>query len=80
MTSEDVFTVSYWLGLAIKAGIGIVITMVGLDYRNVKNSLHQLEQAKYSMGADIQVIRYEVSAVSTRLVSIDAKLDKAIAK
>lgn len=80
MSSEDVLTVGYWLGLAIKAAIGIVVTMVGLDYRAVKNSLHELEQAKYAINADISVIRYEVSSVNTRLVSIDAKLDKAIGK
>lgn len=80
MSQEDILTVSYWVSLAIKAGIGIVITMVGLDYRNVKNSLRELEQAKYSMSADIQVIRYETTAISGRLTLIDNKLDKALAQ
>lgn len=80
MSQEDILTVSYWVSLAIKAAIGIVVTMVGLDYRNVKNSLRELEQAKYSMSADIQVIRYETTAISGRLTLIDAKLDKALAQ
>jgi uncharacterized protein YoxC len=80
MSQEDILTVSYWVSLAIKAAIGIVVTMVGLDYRNVKNSLRELEQAKYSMSADIQVIRYETTAISGRLTLIDNKLDKALAQ
>jgi hypothetical protein len=80
MSQDDILTVGYWLSLAIKAGIGIVVTMVGLDYRNVKNSLRELEQAKYSMSADIQVIRYETTAISGRLQTIDTKLDKALAQ
>ena len=80
MSQEDILTVGYWVSLAIKAAIGIVVTMVGLDYRNVKNSLRELEQAKYSMSADIQVIRYETSAINGRLTAIDNKLDKTLAQ
>jgi uncharacterized protein YoxC len=80
MSQDDILTLGYWLSLAIKAAIGIVVTMVGLDYRNVKNSLRELEQAKYSMSADIQVIRYETTAISGRLQTIDNKLDKALAQ
>lgn len=80
MSQEDILSLGYWLSLAIKAAIGIVVTMVGLDYRNVKNSLRELEQAKYSMSADIQVIRYEVTSVNTKLSSIDSKIDRALEK
>ncbi len=48
MTSDQISTLQYWLDLGIKALVGIVISIVGLDYRAVKNSLHELEEHRYT--------------------------------
>ena len=74
----DVTTLHYWIDLAIKAVIGVVVSIVGMDYRSVKNSLHELEQAKYSLQTETQVIRVELTAARERLGIIDQKLDSAL--
>lgn len=78
MTEQDFTQVRYWLDMGIKAIIGIIISMVGLDYRAVKNSLHELEENKYRLGAEIQIVRGELSLIKERLERIDNKIDKAI--
>lgn len=80
MTDHDIMQFRYWLDMAIKAVIGIVISIVGLDYRAVKNSLHELEENKYRLSAEVQVVRAELSLIKERLERIDNKLDKVIGK
>jgi hypothetical protein len=76
MTEHDFATVKYWVDLAVKTIIGIVVTLVGIDYRSVKNSLHELEQKKYELFAQAQVIHVELLAIKERIERIDNKLDR----
>jgi hypothetical protein len=78
MTSADVTELRYWLDLAIKAIIGVVVSIVGLDYKNLKSSLHDLEQTKYTLTAQVQVLQTEVNGVKERLDRIEKKLDRAL--
>lgn len=76
MTENDLITVKYWVDLAVKTIIGIVITLVGMDYRSVKNSLHELEQKKFELFTQAQVIHVELLAIKDRVERIDNKLDR----
>lgn len=80
MTDQDFTQLRYWLDLAIKGIIGIVISMVGLDYRSVKNSLRELEESKYRVTMEVQVIQSELSFIKQRLERIEQKLDRALEK
>lgn len=80
MTDADFTKIQYWFELMIKAGIGIVVSIVGLDYRAVKNSLKELEVHKYQMAAEVQIINSELAGIKGRLERIDGKLDKALAR
>jgi hypothetical protein len=66
--------------MAIKAVIGVVISIVGLDYRSVKNSLHELEESKYKVTMEVQVIQSELAFIKQRLERIEGKLDRALEK
>jgi len=76
----DVTEVRYWLDIFIKGLIGVVISIVGMDYRAVKNSLQELEQNKYSIGMQVQVMQSELSSMKQRLERIEQKLDRALDK
>lgn len=78
--SNDVTSMAYWFDIAIKGIIGIVVSIVGLDYRAVKNSLRELEQAKYSLSAQLQVVQSELVNIKGTLGSIDNKLTRSIEK
>lgn len=78
MTSGDITELRYWLDLLIKGIIGIVISFVGMDYRSVKNSLQELEQSKYNLTMQVQVMQVELLAVKDRLERIEKKLDKVL--
>lgn len=78
MTEHDFTQLRYWLDMLIKAAIGVVISIVGLDYRSVKNSLHELEQSKYKVTMEVQVIQAELSLIKQRLERIEQKLDRAL--
>lgn len=78
MTDGDFTQIRYWLDLAVKALIGVVISIVGMDYRSVKNSLHELEESKYRVSMEVQVIQAELSHIKQRLERIEQKLDKAL--
>ncbi len=80
MTDQDFTQVRYWLDMAIKAVIGVVISIVGLDYRSVKNSLHELEESKYKVTMEVQVIQSELAFIKQRLERIEGKLDRALEK
>jgi hypothetical protein len=70
----------YWLDLLIKAAIGVVISLVGIDYRSVKNSLVELERAKYTLSTDVQIIQSNLNHLRDSMQNIDKKLDKALDK
>jgi hypothetical protein len=78
--SEDFLQVKYWFDLMVKAIIGVVVSIVGMDYRSVKNSLKELEQKKYELTMQAQVTHVELIAVKERLERIDKKLDKVLDK
>lgn len=78
MTDSDVTKLHYWLDIVIKALIGVVVSIVGMDYRQVKNSLKELEQKKYEFTMQVQVLQIELVGVKDRLDRIDKKLDKAL--
>jgi hypothetical protein len=80
LTDQDFTQVRYWLDMAIKAVIGVVISIVGLDYRSVKNSLHELEESKYKVTMEVQVIQSELAFIKQRLERIEGKLDRALEK
>jgi hypothetical protein len=78
--SEDFLQVKYWFDLMVKAIIGVVVSIVGMDYRSVKNSLKELEQKKYELSMQAQVTHVELIAVKERLERIDKKLDRVLDK
>ena len=80
MTDQDFTQFRYWFDLAIKAIIGVVISIVGMDYRSVKNSLNDLEQAKYRVTTEIQIIQSELNHIRNQIERIEHKLDKVLEK
>jgi hypothetical protein len=77
---SDVTELRYWIDLAIKMAIGVLVSIIGLDYRSVKNSLQELQENKYRTSVEVQVIQAELGNIKTRLDRIEAKLDKALEK
>lgn len=80
MTEHDITEFRYWLDMLIKAAIGIVISLVGMDYRQVKNSLKELEQSKYQLVSHNEVVQGEIINIKERLERIERKLDRALDK
>lgn len=80
MTSGDITELRYWLDLLIKGVIGIVISLVGMDYRQVKNSLKELEQSKYQLTMHVEVMQNEMTSIKDRLQRIEQKIDRILEK
>lgn len=80
MTDQDFTQLRYWFDLAIKAIIGVVISIVGMDYRAVKNSLHELEQSKYVMQMEVQVLKADLLHIQNQIERMDKKLDRVLDK
>lgn len=80
MTDGDFTQIRYWLDLAVKALIGVVISIVGMDYRSVKNSLHELEQSKYQVTMEVQILKSELGSIKNQLDKLDKKVDKLLEK
>jgi len=80
MTEHDITEFRYWLDLILKGAIGIIISLVGMDYREVKKSLKELEVSKYSLTMQVEVMHVELNAIKSRLERIEQKLDKALDK
>ena len=80
MTDGDVTELRYWLDLFIKGAIGIVISLVGMDYRQVKNSLKELEQSKYQLTMHVEVMQSEMGTLKDRLQRIEQKIDRILEK
>ena len=76
----DVTEIRYWIDLGIKMAIGVLISIIGLDYRTTKNTLEELQEAKYRTASDVQVIQSELTNIKTRLDRIEGKLDKVLAR
>jgi hypothetical protein len=80
MTDSDVTELRYWIDLLIKGVIGIVISLVGMDYRQVKNSLKELEQSKYQVTMHVEVMQSEMLGIKDRLTRIEQKIDRILEK
>jgi len=80
LTDQDFTQIRYWFDLAIKAIIGVVISIVGMDYRAVKNSLHELEQSKYVMQMEVQVLKADLLHIQNQIERMDKKLDRVLDK
>lgn len=80
MTDADFTQLRYWFELAIKAIIGVVISIVGMDYRSVKNSLHELEQSRYQVTMEVQILKAELASIQNQIDKIDKKLDRVLEK
>ncbi len=80
MTDQDFTQLRYWFDIAVKALIGVVVSIVGMDYRAVKNSLHELEQSKYQMGMEVQILKANLVHIQAQIERVDQKLDKALEK
>jgi len=80
MTTGDITEIRYWLDLVIKAVIGVVVGVVGLDYKNLKESLNDLERNKYMVTAQVQILQTDIAGMKDRLDRIEKKLDKALEK
>ena len=80
MSTEDFTHLKYWFDLAVKAIIGVVVSIVGMDYRAVKNSLHELEEAKYRVTMEVQVMQTELNHIRNQIERIEHKLDKVLEK
>ena len=80
MTDGNITELRYWFDLLIKGVIGIVISLVGMDYRQVKNSLKELEQSKYQLTMHVEVMQHEMGNIKDRLQRIEQKIDRILEK
>jgi len=80
MTDGNITELRYWFDLLIKGAIGIVISLVGMDYRQVKNSLKELEQSKYQLTMHVEVMQHEMGSIKDRLQRIEQKIDRILEK
>ena len=76
----DVTELRYWIDIAIKMAIGVLVSIIGLDYRSVKNSLQELQDNRYRMSVEVQVLQSELNNIKVRLDRIEGKLDRALSK
>jgi hypothetical protein len=77
---SDVTELRYWIDIAIKMAIGVLVSIIGLDYRSVKNSLQELQDNRYRTTVEVQVLQSELSNIKIRLDRIESKLDRALSK
>jgi predicted nucleic acid-binding Zn-ribbon protein len=49
-----------------------------MDYRQVKNSLEELQQSKYQITMQVQVMQSELGSIKQRLERIEQKLDQVL--
>ena len=77
---DDLTKVTYWLDLIVKGIIGIFVTLVGMDYKQVKSSLQDLEDSKYKLSTQVEIVQVEIKAFGSRLDRIETKLDQLIEK
>jgi predicted nuclease with TOPRIM domain len=77
---DDLTKVTYWLDLIVKGIIGIFVTLVGMDYKQVKTSLQELQESKYKLSTQVEIIQVEIKGFGGRLDRIETKLDQIIEK
>ena len=60
----------------IKAIIGLIVSFVGWDYKNVKTTLIDLQQSKYELTTQIRITQSELTHLRKTLERIEVKLDQ----
>jgi hypothetical protein len=78
--TDDVMEMKYWLDILVKAIIGIVVGIVGFDYRSMKNSLTELQESKHSLQMQVQAVEIQLKTFQFSLDKIDKKIDKVLEK
>ncbi len=78
--ASEVTEIRYWVDLAIKMAIGVLISIIGMDYRTVKTTLQELQEHKYKTSVQVQVIQSELGHIKGRLDRIEEKLDKVLSR
>ena len=78
--STDVAGVHYWIDIAIKMAIGVLVSIIGLDYRSVKTTLQELQDNRYKTTVEVQVLQSELTNIKVRLDRIEGKLDRVLSK
>jgi predicted nuclease with TOPRIM domain len=76
LTHTDVEQLRQWLDIGIKAVIGLIISLVGWDYKNVKTTLIELQQSKYELTTQIRITQSELTHLRKTLERIESKLDQ----
>jgi len=76
LTHADVEQLRQWLDIGIKAIIGLIISLVGWDYKNVKTALTDLQQSKYELHSQISITQSELTQLKKTLDRIENKLDQ----
>ncbi len=71
--STNIIELQYWLDIAIKCAFGVLVSIIGMDYRSMKNSLKELEEHKYRLSAEVRMLE-------GRLDRIESKLDRVLSK
>ena len=78
MSDNDFTQVKYWFDLGIKAIIGVVVSIVGMDYRAVKKSLQDVEVARYHLQQEVEVLKTELKYIKRMVERIDEKMDTVL--
>ena len=80
MTDNDFTQIKYWFDLGIKAIIGVVVSIVGMDYRAVKKSLQDVEVARYHLQQEVEVLKTELKYIKRMVERIDEKMDTVLSR
>lgn len=75
MTAQDLLQLRGWIDIIVKAVIGLVVTLVGYDYKSLKSSLFDLQKSRYELSIQVQVAQNEIVHVKSALDRIEKKLD-----
>jgi len=80
LTDHDFTQIKYWFDLGIKAIIGVVVSIVGMDYRAVKKSLQDVEIARYHLQQEVEVLKTELKYIKRTVERIDEKMDTVLSR
>lgn len=75
MSETELAALKTWLDLILKAIVGVIVSVMGWDYTNVKETLNDLQRNKYEQTAQTQILHREVQDVKKYLERIEKKLD-----
>jgi tetrahydromethanopterin S-methyltransferase subunit G len=78
MTSDDITNIGFWIDKAIKVVIAVAIAIASFEYRNIKNSLDDLQEKKHILLGQIEAIEKTYIQVDKRLERIELKIDRVV--